>query len=194
MLKLQLKWKLRFVHLKQATYLKQYYHQLILVINVNNFVFFSPLLQLPHLTYIDQNMPLNSVIQQFLAHWNIDEPSSDYAFQFNTHLNTYVNEKNRVEITDGTMLRLIHSPSKTTRDILEKLQNSSGLEKRSALETLVKFSSDYIFAAEFIEQQGKDFLIMLIEEDSISSAEGLGLVLEALIELMNHGICRWADF
>lgn len=156
--------------------------------------FFSPLLQLPHLTYIDQNMPLNSVIQQFLAHWNIDEPSSDYAFQFNTHLNTYVNEKNRVEITDGTMLRLIHSPSKTTRDILEKLQNSSGLEKKSALETLVKFSSDYIFAAEFIEQQGKDFLIMLIEEDSISSAEGLGLVLEALIELMNHGICRWADF
>ena len=147
--------------------------------------------KIPHLTYIDQNTPLNAVIQQFLTHWNIDEPSTDYSFQFNTHLNTYVNEKNRTEITDGTMLRLIHSPSKITRDILDKLQNSSGAEKRSALETLVKFSFDYIFAAEFIEQKGKDFLTMLIEQDSIKPNEGLGLAFEAFIELMNHGICMY---
>lgn len=54
---------------------------------------------------------------------------------------------------DGTVLLLIYSASKTADDILHKLKKGILEEKRDALTTLVKMSSDFTFAHEFIAKQ-----------------------------------------
>lgn len=106
-------------------------------------------------------------------------------------MKTYITEKNRNEIKNGTILRLTFSPSRTAHEILESLRYCVGDERKNALDRLVKLSCDHTFATDFINKQGKDYLASAIEQGSIRNDEGLGFALESFVELMNHGISSW---
>ncbi|XP_015780997.1 engulfment and cell motility protein 1 [Tetranychus urticae] len=138
----------------------------------------------------DQIRPLDAWIQQFLNNWGIEGPSSDYSLQFVDREN-YVTEKNRSEIRNGTILNLVPSASKTASTILERIEKASTDEKRTILSSLVKLCSDVAFVEEFIAKEGKEYLVKAIEHGTIRPEEGLGLALEAFVELMNHGLCSW---
>ncbi|KAI1303037.1 Engulfment and cell motility protein 1 [Halotydeus destructor] len=148
--------------------------------------------QIPQLMQLDQKRPLKQIIQDLCGAWNTEENSEEFSLQFyDRELKYYVTEKNRNEVKDGTVLKLIFSPARTASDILEVLRYKVGEERRESLKRLVKFSSDTTFATEFINKQGKDYLASAIEQGSIRADEGLGLALESLVELLNHGICGW---
>lgn len=106
-------------------------------------------------------------------------------------IKSYITEKNRNEIKNGSILRLTFSSSRTAGDVLETLRFAVGDERKEALNKLVKLSCDHTFATDFINKQGKDYLATAIEQGSIRSEEGLGSALESFVELMNHGICSW---
>lgn len=149
------------------------------------------LLQPPLLTEFDQSKPLSEIIEHYLGNWNIDASSQDYSLQFSGHNENYVTEKNRLEIRHGTVLVLTDSVAKTCKTILTRLKVAGPDEKRSLLSTLVKLCLDPAFAEEFIFNEGKDFLVQAIESGLIKPEEGLGFALEAFVELINHGICRY---
>lgn len=137
----------------------------------------------------DQNRPLLLIIADLCTSWNINDPEQ-YSLQFNDSTNAYITEKNRNEIKNGSVLRLTHSPSRKSQDILEKLQFDSE-SKYTTFERLIKLSTDYTFALEFINKQGLQYIIDSIEKDEISNSDGFGYALESFVELMNHGIISW---
>ncbi|RWS27371.1 engulfment and cell motility protein 1-like protein, partial [Leptotrombidium deliense] len=146
----------------------------------------------PQLIEFDQKRPLNMIISDLCNTWTIAEPVEGYALKFSdTESKFYVTEKNRNEIKDGTVLRLAHSAAVTAARLLEKIQLCVGEDRRSALLRLVQLSLDHTFAYEFINKQGKDYIVTAIQEGSIRVEEGLGFALEAFVELMNHGIVSW---
>ncbi|RWS02916.1 engulfment and cell motility protein 1-like protein, partial [Dinothrombium tinctorium] len=148
--------------------------------------------QLPQLIEFDQKRPLKLIIADLCNTWSIVEPCDYYALKFgDTESKFYVTEKNRNEIKDGSVLRLMYSASVTASNLLEKIQLSVGEERKNALQRLVELSLDHTFANEFINKQGKDYIVTAIEDGSIKIEEGLGFALEAFVELMNHGIVSW---
>lgn len=101
-------------------------------------------------------------------------------------------EKNRGEVKNGSILQLRHSPAKTSADFLQTLRSTSNesADKVLALQQLVTFSADPTFAAEFINQQGFDLIVGMIEDDRCTG-ELLKFVLLSFVELMEHGIVLW---
>jgi len=149
--------------------------------------------QVPQLIEFDQNRSLLLIIQDLCAVWSISD-CEQYSLQFNDSTNAYITEKNRNEIKNGSVLRLTFSPSRTAQDILDKLQfDGFGDTRRLSFRRLVKLSTDYTFALEFINKQGLQFLIDSTEKDAISINDGLGFALESFVELMDHGIISWYE-
>ena len=138
----------------------------------------------------DQNRTLMLIIADLCTAWGISD-CEQYSLQFNDSTNAYITEKNRNEIKNGSVLRLTHSPSRKAQDILEKLKFGSPESRFITFERLVKLSTDYTFALEFINKQGLQFVIDSIEKDEISNTDGFGFALESFVELMNHGIISW---
>ena len=138
----------------------------------------------------DQNRTLLLIIADLCTAWGITD-AEQYSLQFNDSTNAYITEKNRNDIKNGSVLRLTHSPSRKAQDILERLQFGSSESKYSTFERLVKLSTDYTFALEFINKQGLQYIIDSIEKDEIANSDGFGFALESFVELMNHGIISW---
>ncbi|XP_064483752.1 engulfment and cell motility protein 1-like [Ornithodoros turicata] len=145
--------------------------------------------QVPQLIEFDQQRPLTAIIQDLCNHWAITD-SDQYSLRFSDNTQSYITEKNRNEIKNGYVLRLTPSPTKTAQEILEKLRNGTLEERRMALSNLVKLSSDYTFALEFINKQGHQLLVSIIEGGNYTG-EHLALTLQSFVELMDHGIVFW---
>lgn len=136
---------------------------------------------------------MSLIIQDLCIAWCITD-AEQYSLQFNDSNNSYITEKNRNEIKNGSVLRLTFSPSRTSQDVLDKLQFDDGEQRRISFQRLVKLSCDYTFALEFINKQGLQFLIDAIEKGDIGPHDGFGYALESFVELMNHGIISWYKF
>lgn len=134
----------------------------------------------------NQQQPLTGIIQVLCNTWNLAD-SENYALQNNQK---YVTEKNRIEIKNGSVLRLQHSPSKTANDILEILRSDDTLKKIECLEKLSQLSSDLTFALEFIKEQGLSILIAMIENPNCE-INILKYSLLSFVELMEHGTVSW---
>ncbi|XP_050084478.1 engulfment and cell motility protein 1 [Anopheles aquasalis] len=141
----------------------------------------------PQLIEFDQRQPLSAIIQNLCSSWGIPDAES-YALQFDGI--NYVTEKNRNEVKNGTVLKLRFSPSKTTNDILEKLNGDSNEEKIRVLQTLQVLSEDNTFALEFIKEQGLSLIITLIE-DPACVENILQYALCSFVCLMEHGTISW---
>ncbi|GBM25749.1 Engulfment and cell motility protein 1 [Araneus ventricosus] len=145
--------------------------------------------QVPQLIEFDQKRPLAAIIQDLCTTWGLSDPDQ-YALQFSDNAHNYITEKNRNEIKNGSVLRLTFSSTKTAQEILEKLNFGTQEEKKVVLRRLAKLSADYTFALEFINKQGSNFLISMIESGNFSG-ELMALTLQSFVELMDHGIVSW---
>lgn len=145
--------------------------------------------QVPQLIEFDQKRPLAAIIQDLCTAWGLTE-SDQYALQFSDNARNYITEKNRNDIKNGSVLRLTYSSTKTAQEILEKLNFGTQEEKKIALRRLANLSADYTFALEFINKQGSNFLISMIEGGNFTG-ELLALTLKSFVELMDHGIVSW---
>ncbi|XP_014212100.1 engulfment and cell motility protein 1 [Copidosoma floridanum] len=147
--------------------------------------------QVPQLIEFNQKQPLTWIIQELCNGWDLPDHES-YSLQFSdTNNQNYINEKNRNEIKNGSILRLEHSPSKTAIDILSKLNaGSSEDEVVKALEKLSRLSRDITFALEFTNQNGLNFVISQVESEKYKTS-ALAFCLQSFVELMEHGISSW---
>lgn len=145
--------------------------------------------QVPQLIEFDQKRPLAAIIQDLCTTWGLTDPDQ-YALQFSDNAHNYITEKNRNDIKNGSVLRLTFSSTKTAQEILEKLNFGTVDEKKVVLRKLARLSADYTFALEFINKQGSNFLISMIESGSFSG-ELMALTLKSFVELMDHGIVSW---
>lgn len=132
------------------------------------------------------------IIQDLCPFWSITD-HDNYALQFDQPTNKhYVTEKNRGEVKNGSVLQLRHSPAKISADFLQTLRSTTNepSDKVAALHKLVTFSDDPTFAAEFINQQGFELIVGMIEDERCSG-DLLRYVLLSFVELMEHGIVLW---
>ncbi|XP_014681928.1 PREDICTED: engulfment and cell motility protein 1-like [Priapulus caudatus] len=148
--------------------------------------------KIPQLIEFDQEKPLIAIIQDICAfkQWNLPDPES-YSLKYEADNNKiYITEKNRSELKNGQVLRLILSAARTAEKLIETLQSNAAAKRKEALQQLQGLASDFTFALDFINKQGLALLISFVEEDR-SSGEALAYVLQTFVELMDHGVVSW---
>ncbi|XP_064611100.1 engulfment and cell motility protein 2-like [Liolophura sinensis] len=139
---------------------------------------------------LDQNRPLAAIIQDISEKWKLTEPNN-FSLQFtDATRQTFITERNRLEIQNGNVLAMTDAPSRTAELTLGKLTGSNRADKIEALKKLAQLSSDITFATEFINRQGLQLLIKIVV-DAAYSGEPLAYTLQAFIQLMDHGIVSW---
>lgn len=152
----------------------------------------------PQMVSFDQSKPLSVFIIDLCQNWSIEIPG-DFALQYTDRTHAYVTEKNRGEVKNGSVLCLCPSPQKNVASIIESINMGDGPKKQDALRQLHIHVSDITFAQEFINQQGTDLLINVIEGASgwekspatASLGEVTAVTLGCFLELMDHGIVSW---
>ncbi|GAU96401.1 hypothetical protein RvY_07853 [Ramazzottius varieornatus] len=151
----------------------------------------------PQMVSFDQSKPLSVVVSDLCQNWSIESPG-DFALQFTDRTHSYVTEKNRGEVKNGSVLCLCPSPEKNVESIVDSINMGDGPTKQEALRQLHIHASDITFAQEFINKQGIDLLINIIEgagwEKSPATAslgEVTAVTLGCFLELMDHGIVSW---
>lgn len=143
----------------------------------------------------DQKRPLAAIIQDICATWNLNDPSK-FALQISdsSKNNTYLTERNRHEIGNGTVLFLAPSPAQTAQSIISKLSQGANKtlseDKLEGLRQLVGLAPDFTFAVEFINKNGLPIIISIVIDGTFKK-EPLALTLKSFVALMDHGIVSW---
>lgn len=145
--------------------------------------------KMPYLGEFSLHQTLSAFIVDLSTHWKSENPEH-YALQYTEPHPHYVSEKNRANIKDGTVLRLIPSAARTAEDILYKLKKGTPDDKKEAVDKLAKMSSDIAFAHEFIAKNGIQLLVGSVEAGRVDPPL-LPNMLIAFLELMDHGILPW---
>lgn len=143
----------------------------------------------PLLIEFDQRQPLSSIINDLCAQWNLDE-AEDYALKFTDTFKGYVTEKNRSDVKNGCVLKLNYSATRTVTECINVFRTGSSIELTKCLELFAGLASDPTFAAEFINKQGMDLLIKMIEDEKCIDSR-LQHALRSFTELMDHGTVSW---
>lgn len=144
----------------------------------------------PQLIEFDQKQPLTTIITELCNNWRI-ENSENYALKFTESNNiSYVTEKNRGDVKNGSVLKIYLNAERQVSDILEIFRSGSLLEQGNCFKSLVELSSDQTFAIEFISKSGLDLLIKLVEDEKCTG-DRLEHALRSFVELMEHGTVSW---
>ncbi|XP_059365727.1 engulfment and cell motility protein 1-like isoform X2 [Carassius carassius] len=146
----------------------------------------------PKLMEIDQKKPLLAIIKEVCEGWSLANPET-LALQNADSTNFYITEKNRNNIKNGSILRLITSAAQMALQLHERIQSSSMDIKLEALKDLANSSRDITFAQEFINLDGISLLTQMVESGT-DFGELLSFTLTAFVELMDHGIVSWDTF
>ncbi|KAK6477093.1 engulfment and cell motility protein 3-like isoform X1 [Huso huso] len=145
----------------------------------------------PQLIDLDQKKPLSTVIKEVCDGWNINAPEK-HALQYTDGIQTYITESNRLDIKNGSILRLTTAPGRCADQLYTGIQNVNTDVKCDSLKQLAGISTDVTFAQEFINRDGHALLVEIVERGSDSS-EVLAHALKAFMELMDHGIVSWEN-
>ncbi|KAK6480110.1 engulfment and cell motility protein 3 isoform X1 [Huso huso] len=145
----------------------------------------------PQLIDLDQKKPLSTVIKEVCDGWNINAPEK-HALQYTDGIQTYITESNRLDIKNGSILRLTTAPGRCADQLYTGIQNLNTDVKCDSLKQLAGISTDVTFAQEFINRDGHALLVDIVERGSDSS-EVLAHALKAFMELMDHGIVSWEN-
>ncbi|KAL1403921.1 hypothetical protein pipiens_001749 [Culex pipiens pipiens] len=121
---------------------------------------------IPQLIEFDQRTPLSSIIEGLCSFWN------------------------RHDVKNGSVLKMVFSPSKTAGEILAKLQGGKQDEMTRVLADLPGLSADITFALEFIKEHGLNLIITIIE-DTGYPVNILKMALSSFVKLMDHGTISW---
>lgn len=142
---------------------------------------------------LNQNIPLNAIIQDISQRWGLTSPD-DFALQFSEPSGqTYITEKSRGEIKNGNVLQLTDSPAKAARTIIEKLKTGSREDKVSSLQRLSIIANDATFAQEFKKDGLKLIIDSVMAGDKGFLGDPLAYLLKSFVALMDHDIMSWDD-
>ncbi|XP_035274642.1 engulfment and cell motility protein 3 isoform X1 [Anguilla anguilla] len=145
----------------------------------------------PQLIELDQKKPLSAVIKEVCDGWNLPGPDN-YALQYTDGVQTYITESNRLDIKNGSILRLTKAPGRCAEDLYKGIQSSDGGVRCDSLKQLAGVSTDVTFAQEFISRDGHTLLVHIVENAN-ENALIMTHTLTAFMELMDHGIVSWEN-
>ncbi|XP_061102347.1 engulfment and cell motility protein 3 isoform X1 [Conger conger] len=145
----------------------------------------------PQLIDLDQKKPLSAVIKEVCDGWNLPGPDN-YALQYTDGIQTYITESNRLDIKNGSILRLTQAPGRCAEDLYKGIQSSDGGVRCDSLKQLASVSTDVTFAQEFISRDGHTLLVHIVESAN-ENALIMTHTLTAFMELMDHGIVSWEN-
>uniref|UniRef100_A0AAY4DYB6 Engulfment and cell motility protein 3 n=1 Tax=Denticeps clupeoides TaxID=299321 RepID=A0AAY4DYB6_9TELE len=159
----------------------------------------------PQLIQLDQKKPLSAVIKEVCDKWNKPDPEN-YALQYTDGVQCYITESNRVDIKNGSILRLTTAPGRCAEDLYKGIQSSDSGVRCDSLKLLAAVSTDITFAQEFISRDGHSLLVQIVEgasecviftatEHKPRAVEPLLMThaLTGFLELMDHGIVSWEN-
>lgn len=143
-----------------------------------------------HLRKLNQNEPLSEIVHSMCIEFNVSKDSGMYALQLmeqDTGVNKYVTEENRDEIKNGSILRLVLSPSEMVKQIIVRLGSEvSDIDgKLWALSKLSTLSGDPVFAKAFFTIDGYK-IIMEIILNTAESHSNITYCLRSFIWLMHY--------
>ncbi|KAB5571612.1 hypothetical protein PHYPO_G00227040 [Pangasianodon hypophthalmus] len=145
----------------------------------------------PQLIQLDQKKPLTAVIKEVCDRWNLPGPEN-YALQYADGAHTYITESNRLDIKNGSILRLTKAPGRCADDLFKGIQSSDSDVRCESLKQLAAISTDITFAQEFISRDGHSLLVHIVE-DANEAPLIMTHTLTAFMELMDHGIVSWEN-
>lgn len=146
-----------------------------------------------HLRKLNQNEPLSEIVHSVCTEFNVSKHSGMYALQLmdegDAGGNKYLTEENRGEIKNGSILRLVLSPSEMVKLIVVRLgpevPYAEGVEgKEWALQKLSTLSADPVFAKTFHASGGDDMIMEIILNSS--ELNDVTCCLKSFIWLMHH--------
>uniref|UniRef100_A0AAR2JC56 ELMO domain-containing protein n=1 Tax=Pygocentrus nattereri TaxID=42514 RepID=A0AAR2JC56_PYGNA len=156
----------------------------------------------PQLIQLDQKKPLSAVIKEVCDKWNLSGPEN-FALQYADGVQTYITESNRLDIKNGSILRLTKAPGRCAEDLYKGIQSSDSGVRCESLKELAAVSTDITFAQEFISRDGHSLLVQIVEDTRYVGADQVFGVcrvpmvmlhtLTAFMELMDHGIVSWEN-
>nr|XP_006641453.1 PREDICTED: engulfment and cell motility protein 3 isoform X1 [Lepisosteus oculatus] len=145
----------------------------------------------PQLIDLDQKKPLSAVIKEVCDGWNLSGPDG-YALQYADGIQTYITESNRLDIKNGSILRLTKAPGRYAEELFRGIQNSDSGVRCDSLKQLAAVSTDVTFAQEFISRDGHSLLVQIVE-NSNEAPIIMAHTLKGFMELMDHGIVSWEN-
>ncbi|XP_060784424.1 engulfment and cell motility protein 3 [Neoarius graeffei] len=145
----------------------------------------------PQLIQLDQKKPLTAVIKEVCDRWNLPGPEN-YALQYADGAHTYITESNRLDIKNGSILRLTKAPGRCADDLFKGIQSVDSDVRCESLKQLAVISTDVTFAQEFISRDGHSLLVHIVE-DANEAPLIMTHTLTAFMELMDHGIVSWEN-
>ncbi|XP_077310208.1 engulfment and cell motility protein 3 [Lithobates pipiens] len=145
----------------------------------------------PQLIELNQSKPLSAVLKDVCDAWNINN-SEQYALQYVDGHQAYITELNRMEIKNGSILKLTTSPDKEASSLCNGVQSQNQDVRSESLKKLAAFSADVTFAQEFISRDGLRILARTVEEQK--EGDVMCHTLKAIAELMEHGFVSWETF
>lgn len=145
----------------------------------------------PQLIELNQSKPLSAVLKDVCDAWNINN-SEQYALQYVDGHQAYITELNRMEIKNGSILKLTTSPDKEASSLCNGVQSQNQDVRSESLKKLAAFSADVTFAQEFISRDGLRILATTVEEQK--EGDVMCYTLKAIAELMEHGFVSWETF
>uniref|UniRef100_A0A8C2PTY1 Engulfment and cell motility 3 n=1 Tax=Cyprinus carpio TaxID=7962 RepID=A0A8C2PTY1_CYPCA len=156
----------------------------------------NKLISCAHLTHfiifsLFQKKPLTAVIKEVCDKWNLPGPDN-YALQYADGVQTYITESNRLDIKNGSILRLTKAPGRCAEDLYKGIQSSDSGVRCDSMKLLADVSTDITFAQEFISRDGHSLLVKIVE-DAHEAPLIMTHTLTAFMELMDHGIVSWEN-
>lgn len=146
----------------------------------------------PQLIELNQSKPLSAVLKDVCDAWNISN-SEQYALQYVDGHQAFITELNRMEIKNGSILKLTTSPDKEATSLCQGVQSQNVDVRSESLKKLAALSRDVTFAQEFISRDGLRVLSRTVEEEE-ERGEVMCHTLRAISELMEHGFVSWEAF
>jgi engulfment/cell motility protein 1 len=143
-----------------------------------------------HLRKLNQNEPLSEIVHSMCIEFDISKDSGMYALQLmeqDTGVNKYVTEENRGEMKNGSILRLVLSPSEMVKQIIVRLgSEASDIDgKIWALSKLSTLSGDPVFAKTFFTSGGYNIIMGIILNIAESHSD-ITYCLHAFIWLIHY--------
>lgn len=142
-----------------------------------------------HLRKLNQNEQLSEIVQAMCTEFTVSKDPGIYALQLMEQDggNKYVTEENRGEIKNGSILRLVLSPSEIVKQIIVRLgpKASDTDGKLWALSKLSTLSADPVFAKAFLARDGYKLITKMVL-DVTESCANIMYCLRSFTWLMHH--------
>ena len=155
----------------------------------------------PLLYDFEIKLELPAIMRDVCGRWSIDNPER-YAFKYadpppgQPGKFGYISEENRHELKDGDILRVALSPDIAAQEHFQSMRQAGDPRIRhNAMVEIYRLSKDQTFAMKFINLNGMDALVAMIQTENHvteQDASQMANMLGAFQELMEHALVSWS--